>query len=55
MHKNLEQLHKLLGSVCGEICISLVIFRVTGGKRTLERWLRLVREAESVLSAMVEK
>lgn len=53
MRKELEDLHKILGTVCGEICMALTLYRVTGGKTTIRKWLTLVRKAEEILAQMV--
>lgn len=52
MRNELEQLHKILGQICGEICISLTIYRVSGGKATIRKWLELTRQAEAVLEKL---
>jgi hypothetical protein len=54
MQKELEELHKLLGRVCGEIVMSLTLRKVTGGKYTLRKWLDLLREAAQKLEKLAE-
>jgi hypothetical protein len=52
MRKDLEDLHKILGEVCGEICMALVLCRVTGGKSSVRKWLDLTRRAVDLLEKM---
>jgi hypothetical protein len=54
MQKELEELHRLLGRLCGEIAITLSLHRITGGKYTLRKWLDLLREAEKKLEKLAE-
>lgn len=54
MQKDLEELHRLLGRICGEIAIALSLHRVTGGKFTLRKWRDLLREAEEKLEKLAK-
>lgn len=49
MQKDLETVHKLLGEVCGSICMALTLRRVTGGKLTIRHWLATARRAVEIL------
>lgn len=55
MRNELERLHKVLGAVCGEIVIALTIFKLTGGRATLQKWLKSLAEAQSIIEKMLEK
>ena len=52
MKAELERLHKILGSVCGQICIALTIRRVAGGEMTIRHWTQLTRQALEILERM---
>lgn len=52
MRKDLEDLHKLLGEVCGEICLALTLYKVTGGKATIRKWLGLTKKAVDILEKL---
>jgi len=45
MESFLSDIHKEIGSVAGEIAISLATRRVPGGKFTLQRWAKYLRQA----------
>ena len=53
MQSDLEKVHKLLGEVCGGICIALTIWRITGGRSAVKRWRNLTREALEILDNML--
>lgn len=52
MKDDLEKLHRILGAVCGQICIALTIRRVAGGELTLRHWTQLTRQALEILERM---
>ena len=49
MEKFLENIHKIVGGVAGEVCIAIVIKRVSGGRTTLRRWVSELRRAADLL------
>ena len=55
----LEDLHKDIGRVTGEVCIAITITKISGGKRTLARWSENLRRAaddiDEQLKALEEK
>lgn len=49
MEELLNNIHKILGQVGGEIAISIVRRRVEGGKTTLQKWMKLLRKAADMI------
>lgn len=45
----LEKLHKDIGQVAGEICMSLTLYRIVGGKTAVSRWIYVLRKAADEL------
>jgi hypothetical protein len=52
MQPELENLHRILGAVVGDICMALVLHRVTNGRAAIRGWLASVREAEKILARL---
>ena len=41
----LEELHKDLGRVSGEVCIAIEMKKIHGGRKTMLRWVENLRDA----------
>jgi hypothetical protein len=54
MQSQLEALHKIIGAVCGEICMSLTLHRVSGGRATLTRWASELRRAAELIEKLIQ-
>jgi hypothetical protein len=52
MQNELEFLHKIIGAVCGEICMSLTLHRILGGKIALRRWASELRRAADMIEKL---
>lgn len=53
MEKLLEGVHKIIGGVAGEVCMSIVMKRVSGGRKTLIRWVTELRRAADLLDSKI--
>ncbi len=53
MKEALEQIHRTLGAVCGEVCMALTLGRVPGGRSTIKRWKRLTASALDMLENLL--
>ena len=53
MEKLLEGVHKIIGGVAGEVCMSIVMKRVSGGRKTLIRWVAELRRAADLLDSKI--
>jgi len=53
MKETLEQIHKTLGAVCGEVCMALTLGRIPGGRSSIRRWKRLTAAALDMLENLL--
>ena len=51
----LERVHKEVGAVAGDICMSLTLGRVIGGKAAISRWIFVLRSTANELERWLEK
>jgi hypothetical protein len=52
MRQELSDIHRFVSIPCGEICLSIELWRVLGGRRSLKRWARVFREAADRLDKL---
>lgn len=52
MKQELSDIHRFVSIPCGEMVLSIALFRVLGGKTALKRWARVFREAADRLDKL---
>jgi len=51
----LEELHKDLGRVSGEVCISIEMKTIHGGRKTMMRWVENLRDVCEDICTQLEE
>jgi len=52
MQQKLDELHKELSAICGEICWALTLRRIVGGKTAIKRWARVLKTCADICDTL---